>query len=151
MKEEMEKTQASDAQEEAAAASGFAELKAAKSKEIEVASAAIETKTAQSGELAVLVAQAKSALGDSEAELADTQKYIAALKISCEEQQKAWTARQAARAEEVSAISEAISILNDDDALDVFKKALPNSFVSMGTRRMDFLQSRRTVSPLQKA
>merc|ERR1719408_309418 len=30
---------------------------------------------------------------------------------------------------EITAISEAISILNDDDALDVFKKALPSSFV----------------------
>merc|ERR1719217_2017468 len=30
---------------------------------------------------------------------------------------------------EITAISEAISILNDDDSLDVFKKALPSSFV----------------------
>merc|ERR1719160_1453944 len=30
---------------------------------------------------------------------------------------------------EVTAISEAIGILNDDDALDVFKKSLPSSFV----------------------
>merc|ERR1719335_62674 len=30
---------------------------------------------------------------------------------------------------EVEAISEAINILNDDDALDVFKKALPSSFM----------------------
>merc|ERR1740130_2620787 len=30
---------------------------------------------------------------------------------------------------EITAISEAIGILNDDDALDVFKKALPSSFV----------------------
>merc|ERR1719316_980147 len=29
---------------------------------------------------------------------------------------------------EITAISEAIGILNDDDALDVFKKALPSSF-----------------------
>lgn len=33
------------------------------------------------------------------------------------------------RADEISAISEAISILNDDDALDVFKKSLPSSLV----------------------
>merc|ERR1719281_2104944 len=30
---------------------------------------------------------------------------------------------------EITAISEAIGILNDDDALDVFKKSLPSSFV----------------------
>merc|ERR1719408_527009 len=152
MQDDMEKSLASETAEEKASVAGFADLKDAKSKEISVASAAIESKTAQSGELAVLVAQGKNALEDSEAELADTQKYIASLKISCEEQQKAWTARQAARAEEVSAISEAISVLNDDDALDVFKKALPNSFVSMGTNRMDFLQSKKAKkTPLQKA
>merc|ERR1719310_2144652 len=33
------------------------------------------------------------------------------------------------RTMEITAISEAIGILNDDDALDVFKKALPSSFV----------------------
>merc|ERR1719456_1807543 len=153
MLDDMQKSLAEETSEETAAVAGFADLKSAKSKEIAVASAAIESKTAQSGELAVLAAQGKNALEDSEAELADTQKYIASLKVSCGEQQKAWTARQAARATEVSAISEAIDILNDDDALDVFKKALPSaSFLSMGTKRMDFLQSRHTKrSPLQKA
>merc|ERR1719247_3561207 len=33
------------------------------------------------------------------------------------------------RSMEIAAISEAIGILNDDDALDVFKKALPSSLV----------------------
>merc|ERR1719160_1985138 len=41
------------------------------------------------------------------------------------------------RAEEVKAISEAISILNDDDALDVFKKAVPSALVQ---EQMGFLQ-----------
>merc|ERR1719161_3231575 len=36
--------------------------------------------------------------------------------------------RTKARAEEIAAISDAIGILNDDDALDVFKKAVPSSF-----------------------
>merc|ERR1719498_2117599 len=111
--------------DEEQAAIAFADLKASKTKEVEVASAAIETKTAQSGELAVAVVQSKDALADAEAEKADAEKYLASLKITCEEQQKQWTSRQAMRAEEVSAISEAINILNDDDALDIFKKSLP--------------------------
>merc|ERR1719482_1408799 len=40
------------------------------------------------------------------------------------------------RAEEISAISEAIKVLNDDDALDLFKKTVP-SMVQTG---MEFLQ-----------
>merc|ERR1719310_1770220 len=41
---------------------------------------------------------------------------------------------------EITAISEAIGILNDDDALDVFKKALPSSFV----QTVGFLQQGNT-------
>merc|ERR1719161_772061 len=37
---------------------------------------------------------------------------------------KEWAERQSMRAEEVAAIGEAIKILNDDDALDLFKKTL---------------------------
>merc|ERR1719321_196769 len=37
--------------------------------------------------------------------------------------------RASLRAQEITAISEAIGILNDDDALDVFKKAMPSAFV----------------------
>merc|ERR1719217_441769 len=48
------------------------------------------------------------------------------------------------RAEEVQAISEAIGILNDDDALDVFKKAVPASFSQ--TNEFGFLQARNSRS-----
>merc|ERR1719265_1253136 len=41
---------------------------------------------------------------------------------------------------EITAISEAIGILNDDDALDVFKKSLPSSFV----QSVGFLQQGNT-------
>merc|ERR1719160_1562991 len=41
---------------------------------------------------------------------------------------------------EITAISEAIGILNDDDALDVFKKTLPSSFV----QSVGFLQQGNT-------
>merc|ERR1719321_1108617 len=37
--------------------------------------------------------------------------------------------RASLRAQEITAISEAIGILNDDDALDVFKKAMPSVLV----------------------
>merc|ERR1719272_1116751 len=41
------------------------------------------------------------------------------------------------RNQEISAISDAIGIMNDDDALDVFKKAMPSSFVQ---KAVGFLQ-----------
>merc|ERR1719482_1676563 len=122
MKEEMEGNLAEAVSDEEKAAAGFADLQKSKETEIEVATEAIETKTGRSGELAVSVVQTKDALEDTQVELADTQKFIAQLESECATKEKEWAVRQKMRAEEISAISEAISILNDDDALDVFKK-----------------------------
>merc|ERR1719379_3113923 len=89
---------------------------------------AIETKMGRAGELAVSVVQSKDALEDETEEMADTQKFLAELESSCGTKEKEWAARSATRSQEIAAISEAIGILNDDDALDVFKKAMPSSF-----------------------
>merc|ERR1719421_2232406 len=115
--------------DEEKAIAGFGELKASKEKEISVATEAIETKTARSGEIAVSVVQTKDSLEDTQEELADVQKFIVQLEQECATKEKEWATRQKMRAEEVSAISEAIGILNDDDALDVFKKAVPSALV----------------------
>lgn len=125
MKKNLEDTEA----EEAKSVTGFGELKASKESEIELASEAIETKTARAGELAVSVVQTKDALDDATKELASTQKFIATLKTQCGTKEAEWAARQKARTEEVAAISQAIGILNDDDALDVFKKAVPSALI----------------------
>merc|ERR1719230_515890 len=107
---------------EASAASGYADLKAAKEKEIELASEAVEAKTKRVGELAVSIVQAADAADDATKEKADAEKFLATLTEQCKTKVAEQAAREKTRSEEVSAISEAISILNDDDALDVFKK-----------------------------
>merc|ERR1719171_476098 len=108
--------------DEEKAIAGFGDLKTSKEK-------AIETKTARSGEIAVSVVQTKDALEDTEEELADVEKFIVQLEKECATKEKEMATRQKMRAEEISAISEAIGILNDDDALDVFKKAVPSALV----------------------
>merc|ERR1719460_3549020 len=69
-------------------------------------------------------------------EAKETQAFIGDLATQCAEKKADWAERQKMRAEEVSAISEAIKVLNDDDALDLFKKTIP-SMVQTG---MQFLQ-----------
>jgi len=127
MKESMEANLAEAEADEAKAAAGFSDLEASKKKEIEVATEAIESKTVRSGELAVSVVQTKDALEDTIQEVADNEKFVSQLDEQCAAKQKEWAVRQKARADEVQAISEAIGILNDDDALDVFKKAAPDA------------------------
>merc|ERR1719428_2712121 len=149
MKDDMEAGLKEAVADEEKAIAGFADLKASKNKEIEVATEAIETKTARSGELAVSVVQTKDALEDTQVELADTQKFIAQLESECATKEKEWAVRQKLRAEEISAISEAIGILNDDDALDVFKKAVPGALVQDS---VGFLQkSHKGSTALRKA
>merc|ERR1719197_1664215 len=149
MLEEMQKSSAEADADEAKAAAAFSDLSASKNKEVQVATAAIETKTVRSGELAVSTVQAQNALDDAEAELADAQKMLATLKVQCVEKTKEFQARSALRSEEVAAISEAIAILNDDDALDVFKKAVPAAAM---VQKVGFLQAKTAkASKLAKA
>merc|ERR1719262_677273 len=68
MKDEMEASLKEAIADEEKAAAGYADLKASKEKEVEMATEAIETKTARAGELAVSVVQTKDALEDTAAE-----------------------------------------------------------------------------------
>jgi len=148
MKDDMEAELKESVASEEKAIAGFADLKASKEKEIEMATEAIETKTSRSGEVAVSVVQTKDSLEDTKAELADTEKFIAQLASECATKEKEWAAKCKVRAEEVKAISEAISILNDDDALDVFKAARGAALV----QQVGFLQkSNAPASKAQKA
>merc|ERR1719443_1823885 len=136
MLEEMEGDLSTAKKDEATAVAGFEELSAAKAAEISSATSAIESKTKRSGEVAVEVVQTKDDMEDTEAEVAETTAFIGDLATQCAEKKSEWSERQKMRAEEVSAISEAIKVLNDDDALDLFKKAVP-SMVQTG---MQFMQ-----------
>merc|ERR1719443_2816924 len=138
MKDEMEASLKEAIADEEKAVAGFADLKASKEKEVSMATEAIETKTARAGELAVSVVQSKDALEDTTEEVADTEKFIAQLDSQCATKEKEWAERCKMRAMEVEAVSEAIAILNDDDALDVFKKAIPSSLIQ--DRQVGFLQ-----------
>merc|ERR1719463_756053 len=132
MKDEMDKTLNGAVADEEKAASGYEELAAAKKEEISAASAAIESKTQRSGTLAVTITTTK---GD----IKDTEAFLANLKVECAEKKKEWAVRCQIRAEEVAAISAAIKVLNDDDALDLFKKTLSLSQGPAGSQ-LGFIQ-----------
>merc|ERR1719281_2043313 len=69
--------------------------------------------------------------------LAEDTQYLAELKKGCATKEAEWEARCKVRAEEIVALSETITALNDDDALELFKKTLPApsaSFVQIQQR-----------------
>merc|ERR1719353_1311750 len=124
MKDEMDAGLNGAVGDEEKAAAGYAELAAAKKEEISAAGSAIESKTQRSGTLAVTITTTKGDIKDTTNEMEDTEAFLANLKVECAEKKKEWAVRCQIRAEEVAAISEAIKVLNDDDALDLFKKTL---------------------------
>merc|ERR1719386_47786 len=83
MKDDMEAELKESVASEEKAIAGFADLKASKEKEIEMATEAIETKTGRSGEIAVSVVQTKDSLEDTTDELADTEKFLVQLSTEC--------------------------------------------------------------------
>jgi chromosome segregation ATPase len=154
MRDEMDKDLNGAIGAEDAAAAGFEELAAAKKSEISAASSAIESKTVRSGELAVSVTTMADDIEDTTAEMKETQAFVANLAGQCATKKKEWAERQKIRAEEVSAISEAIKILNDDDALDLFKKTLSlaqdeKSFLQEGSSSSRVLKARTMISSLR--
>merc|ERR1719389_1117298 len=148
MKDEMDKDLGGAVTAEETAAAGFEELAAAKKAEIAAAGAAIESKTKRSGELAVSVVTTADDIEDTTSELSDTQSFLANLASQCATKKKEWEVRSATRSQEVAAISEAIKILNDDDALDLFKKTLS---LEQETHKFGFLQKRSAVSTAARA
>merc|ERR1719191_1013862 len=139
MKDEMDKALNGAVSDEEKAAAGYAELAAAKKEEISAAGSAIESKTQRSGTLAVTITTTKGDIKDTTNEMEDTEAFLANLKVECAEKKKEWAVRCQIRAEEVAAISEAIKVLNDDDALDLFKKTLSLSQGPAGSQ-LGFIQ-----------
>jgi hypothetical protein len=127
MKEEMEKNLAGMDGEEKSAAKDYESLAAAKKKEKAALTKAIETKTVRIGELSVSDAQQKNDLEDTGSALAEDKAMFANLKTSCGTKQQEWEEYQKMQSTELVALAETIKLLNDDDALSLFKKTLPSA------------------------
>jgi len=125
MKDTMDASLATATSEEDAAIKDFNALTAAKSKEINALSKEIESKTARIGELGVELVTLKEDLDDTTKSLAEDEAFLKDLDKNCKTKEDEWAARQKIRAEELLAIADTIKILNDDDALELFKKTLP--------------------------
>jgi len=116
-------------EEDKAVAGHFALIKA-KSREIKALTSTVEQKTVDIGELGVQIIQMKDDLKDTEKALAVDKKFAKELEKGCKGKTKEWGHRQRTRAAELVALADTIKALNDDDALDLFKKTLPGASAS---------------------
>jgi len=130
MKDTMVKDLADLTDAEKSSIANYGELMSAKGKEVAANTKSIESKSKRVGELGVSIAEMKIDLDDTTAALLEDKKFLANMDETCETKRNEWAGIQKARAEEQVAISETIKILNDDDALELFKKTLPGSSAS---------------------
>merc|ERR1719356_1432814 len=131
MGESMSKSLAEATETEETAIEEFDALVAAKSKEIDALTASIEAKTSKIGELGVAIVSMQNDQSDTEAALEEDKKMLAELEKGCSTKDKEYEERVKTRTEELAAIAETIKILNDDDALELFKKTLPAPSASL--------------------
>jgi septal ring factor EnvC (AmiA/AmiB activator) len=133
MHDEMAADIAEEKAAEAAAIKAYDELTAAKTKEVNALTKAIEEKMTRAGELGVEIVQMKNDLGDTAEALAEDKKFLADLEKNCATKQGEWDTIVKTRNEELLALADTIKVLNDDDALELFKKTLPGaaSFVQL--------------------
>jgi len=152
--EDMEKELGEITTTENEAIAEFESLVAAKEKEIQAATEAIESKTEKNGEMAVKIVNLKNDLEDAQESLGEDQKFLAELKKGCATAGSEYEERVAMRGQEAVAIAETIKILNDDDALDLFKKTLPSpTLLQMRTERdirEDALSALQSVKATKK-
>merc|ERR1719478_1051444 len=118
----------------------YEELMAAKTKEVDELTKMIEDKLTRIGELGVEIVNMKEDLDDTVEALEEDKKFLADLDKNCAAKTKDWEYRSKMRAEEILALAETIKILNDDDALELFKKTLPSP---------SFLQTRVSMSQVR--
>merc|ERR1719359_1382622 len=102
-------------------------LIAAKKEEVATLSKAIEEKLVRVGELGVKIAMLKNDLEDTVEAKAEDEKTLKDLGKTCAAKTKEWEATCKSRSEELLALADTIKILNDDDALELFKKTLPSA------------------------
>merc|ERR1719388_577075 len=133
MKEEFESNLSAEQKNEMQAASDFAVLKAAKLGEIDAGTTKMKQDSQTLADSEEKLADAKETLEGTRGALAADTEVLSSLKLQCQQTDKDFALRQKTRSEEIAAVSEAISILSDDDARDNFSKTL--SFVQVQRAR----------------
>merc|ERR1719181_244790 len=127
LKDEMEKDLSDATADENSSIASFESLVTSKKKEIEALTKAIESKTGRIGSLGIKIAEMENDLEDTSEGLADDKKFFADLDKNCELKKQEWATHKEMEAKELVALADTIKVLNDDDALELFKKTLPGA------------------------
>merc|ERR1719401_1200883 len=126
MKDTFEKNLKETVAEEQQSIKEFGSLAEAKQKEYEAHVAAIEEKLPRMGNAGVDIVNMEEDLEGTQKSLSDDEKFLADLDEGCKTKDAEWAERSKIRSMELVALAETITILNEDDSLELFKKTLPS-------------------------
>merc|ERR1719422_2232524 len=110
---------------EEAAVATFKELMAAKHKELEALQVSIETTLEKLANMGMGAVQLENDLAGAIDALGEDRKFLAELEKGCKTAAADFECNKKTRAAELLALADTIKVLNDDDALELFKKTLP--------------------------
>jgi len=130
MEEEMDKALVDATAAEEEAIKSYEALMEAKTKEVDALTAQIEEEQTRIGNLGVEIAGMENDIEDTVQSIGEDKKFIQELAVNCEKKKKEWVEICKLRQQELVALAETIKILNDDDALELFKKTLPGPAAS---------------------
>jgi len=143
MKETMEADLAGITKTEQDAIANYDSLAAAKEKQIQANTKAIEQKIERVGNLGVEIETMKADLSDTAQAMLEDKKFLADLDNQCKTKKEEWEVRSKTRTEELLCLADTIKMLNDDDALELFKKTLPGSAAFLQTTQAASNQMRK--------
>jgi hypothetical protein len=126
MSDTMKSNLADMTSDENSAKQAFAGLVSAKEKTIALDTNAIEKKTVRAGQVAVSLVNMKEDLDDTTKAKLEDETFLAALNTDCKTKGAEYDVVVSTRNDELVALSQTIKILNDDQALELFKKVLPS-------------------------
>jgi len=112
---------------EEAAIKAYEELMAAKQKEVDALTKAIEEKMVRLGNVQVEIVEMKEDLDDTGKGLLEDKKFLADLEKNCALKTAEHEENVKMRSQELLALADTVKVLNDDDALELFKKTLPGA------------------------
>merc|ERR1719217_1557269 len=148
MKHEME-TDLSEAQKtEASRAANFADLRTAKTSEIEAGEKMAEQKEDEKAQCDNDLAEAKEDLGVTEKALAEDEKFSGNLEKTCKEAEANFNERKKSRLAEIQAVAETIEILTGDEAKDAMDTTF--SFMQISSEKTANKQRKKAAAVLRK-
>eukprot|EP00930_Biecheleria_cincta_P055028 TRINITY_DN413_c0_g1_i2.p1 TRINITY_DN413_c0_g1~~TRINITY_DN413_c0_g1_i2.p1 ORF type:complete len:709 (-),score=252.45 TRINITY_DN413_c0_g1_i2:133-2259(-) len=153
IEEESEERWRQDVAEDTEDAKQYAALKGSKQKSVKTVLEQITRKAKKIGDLKVEIVNMKHMMKDGGKALAENQKMLAELEKDCAQRAGEQEEKKVIRAEEEKALQDTIKMLNDDDALDLFRKTIKKpSFLQLDTAREQAVeQAKQIVNTLRSS